>query len=373
MILKSLELRNFRLHTDTKINFNDSLNFIVGGNGQGKTTILEAIYYLCTSKNINQSPDLEAVNFDERYFEIEGLFENITDHRNKIIYSMDLNKKVYELDKKPVYRASSIIGKFPVVILTQSDHTVTFGSPSHRRKFVDSVISQSSETYLKILLEYNKTLRQRSSLLSQIKENYSFNLIEELNAWSESLVKLGTEIVKHRISFVNEFNGYLSTSYKKIMEGIEEPKINYDFLNEMDVDKIETTFKEKIEEMRKIEMMRCTNLVGPHRDDFIFSINDYELKKFGSQGQHKTFQVALKFAEFFFLKDKNGKTPIFLMDDVFGDLDTYRSRKISDYLNEIGQAFITLTDFGKIEKLVNKDKDLVLQVENGNCAYAWWV
>ncbi len=370
MVLKSLVLRNFRLHVDTKITFNDSLNFIVGGNGQGKTTILEAIYYLCTSKNINQSPDLEAVNFKERFFEIEGLFENITDHKNKIIYSIDLNKKVYELDKKTVYRPSSIIGKFPIVTLTQSDHAITLGSPSNRRKFVDSVISQASDTYLKILLEYNKTLRQRSSLLSQIKEEYSFNLIEELNAWSESLVKLGTEIVKHRINFISKFNEYLISSYQKIMEGVEKPKIFYTFLDTADLDTIEKLFKEKLEEVRKIEMIRCTNMIGPHRDDFVFSINDYELKKYGSQGQHKTFQVALKFAEFFFLKDKMGKTPVFLMDDVFGDLDTFRSKKISSYLNEIGQAFITLTDFGKIERLVNRENDLVLQVEQGSCAYA---
>ncbi|MGD8779868.1 MAG: DNA replication and repair protein RecF [Ignavibacteria bacterium] len=370
MILKTLELRNFRLHVDTKITFNDSLNFIIGGNGQGKTTILEAIYYLCTSKNINQSPDLEAVNFKERFFEIEGVFENITDHKNKILYSIDLNKKVYELDKKQVGRASAIIGKFPVVILTQSDHSITLGSPSYRRKFVDSVISQASDTYLKILLEYNKTLRQRSSLLNQIKENYSFNLIEELNAWSDSLVKLGTEIVKHRINFINEFNNYLFSSYRKIMEGVEEPKINYSFLDNSNLEKIESLFKEKLEEVRNQEMIRCTNLIGPHRDDFIFLINNYELKKYGSQGQHKTFQVALKFAEFFFLKDKIGKTPIFLMDDVFGDLDINRSKKISKYLNEIGQAFITLTDFGKIEKIVNKEKDLVLGIEEGKCTYA---
>ncbi|OGU35336.1 MAG: DNA recombination protein RecF [Ignavibacteria bacterium GWB2_35_6b] len=370
MILNTIEIINFRLHTKTVIKFSEDLNYIIGGNGQGKTTILEAIYYLCTTKNLNQSPDSEALTFNESYFELAGKFKDLTEDKNKLVFFAETNKKNYIVNDKQVYRASSIIGKFPVVTLTQSDHSITFGSPADRRKFIDSVISQSSETYLKILLEYNKTLRQRSSLLSLLKETKEKSFFDELDAWTETLILTGTEIVKHRIKFVKEFENYVKDSYQKIMEGNEAPEINYNFLGETDLEKVDETFRKEINNRRSDELIRAANLVGPHRDDFIFKINNFELRKFGSQGQHKTFQIALRFGEFFYLKDVLGKTPIFLMDDIFGELDTYRSQKISGYLREVGQAFITMTDFNNIESLAISEKDKIIKVEKGAVVYA---
>lgn len=370
MILNTIELINFRLHSKTAINFSEDLNYIIGGNGQGKTTILEAIYYLCTTKNLNQSSDSEALTFNQSFFELSGKFKDLTEDKNKMFFSAETNKKTYTINEKQIYRASSIIGKFPVVTLTQSDHTITIGSPADRRKFVDSVISQSSETYLKILLEYNRTLRQRSSLLSLLKETKEKALLDELDAWTETLVLTGTEIVKHRINFIKEFEIYVKDSYQKIMEGNESPEIKYNFLEEFETGKIEEIFRREINNRRIDELIRAANLVGPHRDDFIFKINDFELRKYGSQGQHKTFQIALRFGEFFYLKDVLGKTPIFLMDDIFGELDTYRSKKISGYLREIGQAFITMTDFNNIESLEITERDKIIRVENGAVVYA---
>lgn len=370
MILNTIELINFRLHSKTVINFSEDLNYIIGGNGQGKTTILEAIYYLCTTKNLTQSPEGEALTFNQSFFELAGKFKDLTEDKIRIVFSAETNKKTYTLNDKQIYRASSVIGKFPVVTLTQSDHTTTIGSPAERRKFIDSVISQSNETYLKILLEYNKTLRQRSSLLSLLKETKEKNLFEELDAWTETLVLTGTEIVKHRINFIKEFESYVKDSYRKIMEGNETPEIKYNFLGETESDKIEDAFRREINNRKNDELIRASNLVGPHRDDFIFKINDFELRKFGSQGQHKTFQIALRFGEFFYLKDILGKTPIFLMDDIFGELDTYRSKKISEYLREIGQAFITMTDFNNIERLEISERDKIIKVEKGAVVYA---
>ena len=370
MILNNIELINFRLHINTVLNFSDKLNYIVGGNGQGKTTILEAIYYLCTTKNLNQSPDSETLAFNESYFELTGKFKDLTENKSKFIYSSETNKKNFFVNDKQIYRASSIIGKFPVVTLTQSDHSITFGSPADRRKFIDSVISQSSETYLKILLEYNKTLRQRSSLLSLLRETKDKSLFEELDAWTETLIKNGTEIVKHRISFINEFSAYVKESYLKIMEGNETPELEYKFLGENDLSKINDVFRKELIDRKNDELIRATNLVGPHRDEFVFKINDFELRKYGSQGQHKTFQIALRFGEFFYLNDILGKTPIFLMDDIFGELDTYRSKKISEYLREVGQAFITMTDFNNINSLEILNEDKIIKVEKGAVAYA---
>ncbi|OGU56163.1 MAG: DNA recombination protein RecF [Ignavibacteria bacterium RBG_13_36_8] len=370
MILKHIDLINFRLHRNSNILFSDKLNYIVGGNGQGKTTVLEAIYYLCTTKSLNLSLDIEAVTFGENFFEINGDFADKTSNKVKLRYQLENNKKLITIDDKQIYRASSVIGKFPVVTLIQADHNITLGAPAERRKFVDSVISQASGTYLKILIDYNKTLRQRSSLLSQIKETNSKKLYEQLDAWNETLVTLGTEVIKHRLEFIHRFKEYLTVAYNRIMEGKEAPTVSYEYLNGSNGVNVERVFFEMLTQYREDELRRGVNLVGPHRDDFKFYINDLELRKYGSQGQHKTFQIALRYGEFFYLKDSLGKTPIFIMDDVFGELDANRVKKISAHLIELGQVFITLTDHSNFEHIMKSDEDLLIEIEDGKVAYA---
>ncbi len=372
MILKNIELKNFRIHKNTEINFSNNINYIVGGNGQGKTSVLEAIYYLCTTKGYNSASDNEIVNFNENYFEIKGGFKDLTEDIVRVYYTSEENKKYFFLDGKQIHRAAGVIGKFPVVILTPEDHAITQGTPGDRRKFVDSVISQASGTYLKILLEYNKTLRQRSSLLSQIKENQNRNLFLQLDAWSTRLAQTGSEVIKHRINFIKDFNEYVKDSYRIVLDEKEEPEINYSYFNGSRVENpanVEKEFIKLLEEKREDELRRATNLVGPHRDDFIFSINKNDLKKYGSQGQNKTFQITLRFAQFFYLKDKLARIPIFLMDDVFGELDAFRAGKISAYLKEIGQAFVTLTDLSNFSYLSRSENDAVIKIQNGEAIY----
>ncbi len=365
MKLTRLQLKNFRLHNDTICEFSEHLNFIAGGNGQGKTTILEAIYYLCTTKSMGGASDYEAVTFERENFDIKGLFTELTENEVRVFYDNSIKKKHLFIDNKQFHRASRIIGMFPVVTLTQSDHAITLGSPSDRRKFIDSVISQASKTYLKDLIDFNKILRQRSLLLNQIKETNNKQLFSQLDAWTENLINRGTEIVKHRFEFFSRFNDYLNTAYNKIMQGSEKPEIVYTFLESTEPNKIEELYRNRLDELRDAELRRTTNLVGPHRDDFHFLINGFELKKYGSQGQHKTFQIALRFGEFFYLKDALSKTPMFLLDDVFGELDTFRAMQISSYLGEVGQAFITMTDFTKYDFLNRSELDRIFKVEQG--------
>lgn len=369
MILSRLSLRNFRTHKNINLTFSDALNYIVGGNGQGKTSVLEAAYYLCTTKSF-YAKDIEAVSFSENDFEINGFFNDITDDKIRAIFSVPENRKYYFQNDKLISRSSQIIGRFPVVILTPADHAITQGSPAERRKLVDSIISQASSTYLNILLDYNKTLKQRSVVLNQLKDNFTKSTLAELDAWTEKLIENGVELIYHRKNFIDRFNLYVLESYKKIIENIENPSITYSFLDVVDSVEIKNIFKSLIKERKEEEIRRGVNLVGPHRDDFVFKINEINLRTYGSQGQHKTFQTALRFAEFFYLKDTTGKTPIFLLDDVFGELDAYRAGKISEYLKEVGQAFITLTDFADFSFLKKDDKDLIIKLENGNVAYA---
>jgi len=358
------------LHNSTELEFSKNINFIIGGNGQGKTSLLEAIYYLCTTKSINQTSDIESVQFDKNYFDVSGRFSEYSKNKIRVHFNAETNKKNIFLDDKQIYKASDLIGKFPVVALLQSDHAITQGSPAERRRFVDSIIAQASITYLKLLMDYNRILRQRSSLLSKIKENFSSELMDQLDVWTKSLITIGKEIIAHRIQFTNDFNAYILKPYEHIMGRKEFPKINY--LSSININKtnIEENFKEQVENVKKQELARARNLVGPHKDDFEFLIDELSLKKFGSQGQHKTFQIALRFSQFFYLKDKLQVTPLFLMDDVFGELDAFRSERISNYLSQIGQAFITMTDFSKLEELNISKNDFVFNVKNGAVANA---
>ncbi len=372
MILSSVHLKNFRSHKNTALSFSEKLNYIVGGNGEGKTSILESIYYLCTTKSNNAKSDGEAIRFNEKEFEIVGSFKNLTENSVRILYSAFESKKYYFRNGKQINRSADIIGKFPVVLLTPADHSITQGSPADRRKFVDSVVSQASETYLNFILDYNRTLRQRSSLLNQIKDNKrtSGRFIDEIDAWSEKLIGAGVEIIKHRLNFVKEFSSYIKESYQMILDGGELPSVLYSYLENSSEENIEKNFRDLLGKRRDDELRRGTNLVGPHRDDFIFQIDGINLRSFGSQGQHKTFQVALRFAEFFYLKERTAESPIFLLDDVFGELDVNRAVKISEYLRLVGQAFITLTDFTNFSFLKKSGEDSLIKIKNGEVIYA---
>lgn len=369
MYLSSISLRNVRKHTDTKIDFAKKLNYIIGGNGVGKTTILEAIYYLCTTKSCITSSDTEAIKIGESGFGIQGNITGNSDSVVKISYSLEDNKKSYRLNEKQIYKFSDVIGKFPVVILSPADHSITQGFPAERRKFVDSVISQSSKTYLATLIEYNKIIKHRAHLLNRMRES-NLKQSDELDAWNEKLIKSGTEIIEQRKNFVYEFESYISNSYYEILSGREAPAIHYYYLDGLGAENISVSYAQRLDQLAEAELRRGTNLVGPHRDDFIFEIDGMNLKNYGSQGQHKTYQTALRFAEYFYLKDKTGTHPILLLDDVFGELDVERTVAISKYLSMVGQAIITLTDFGNISRLKIGADDKVIRISmEGNITY----
>lgn len=368
MILTSVRLKNFRCHQDVSLSFSENLNYIVGGNGQGKTAVLESIYYLCTTKSHNTNSDNEVLKFGEESFEIFGNFKNLVDEEVRVIYSSSENRKTYLQNGKSKHRLSEVIGNYPIVLLTPADHSITFGYAADRRKFIDSIYCQASKSYLQLLVDYNKTVKQRNSLLTNLKENRGKNYAE-LDAWTEKLIETGSELINYRKYFFNEFEPFVKLAYNEILKDSENPGIEYFYLDGYDGENIRNRFAELIEEKRENELRRGTSLAGPHKDDFIFDINGINLRTFGSQGQHKTFQVALRFAEFFYLKEKTGKAPIFLLDDVFGELDTARSVRISENLRSVGQTFITITDFTDISYLRKESTDTVIRLKDGEAIY----
>jgi DNA replication and repair protein RecF len=370
MFIKALSLLNFRIHKNTALNFSEGLNYIIGGNGQGKTTILEAVHYISTTKSFFANSEVETVNFKETLYEIKANVSDLIDDNIIIRYDVNENRKQYKLNGKLVTSPAEIVGRYPVVLLSPRDSKITEESPQDRRKFVDSIISQFSTAYFQSLLEYKRILRQRGSLLFQIRESYQQELFNELKVWTDKLINTGTKLIKSRIQFISEFKPYVESAYAFMMEGIEIPDIQYQTITEDLESEIESHFGALIDKESENELRRATNLVGPHRDDFKFLLNEIDLKTFGSQGQHKTFQVALRFAEYFYLRDKMNKPPFFLLDDVFGDLDRARGKKISEHLGDLGQAFVTLTDFTDISELRMSGKDSVFIIKNGKVEYA---
>jgi len=370
MVLKSLRLKNYRIHGDSFLTFSDGINFIVGENGKGKTTILEAIYSLCTTKNFKASSEQELLQFSAAEYEATGTFQEYTSDVVRIYFSAAESKKSYVVNGKQIYRPSEVIGKFPIVLLTPEDHQLTQGAPADRRKFVDAILSQSNPLYMETLLDYSKTLKHRSFLLNKMKEDFRSVGEDELEAWNKKLVAAGSVLIAYRKKFAASFNTYLLNAYVSILNEEELPLIEYQTTIANGDEGLEEKFFAQLQKRKDEEIRRGTNLVGPHRDDFVFSINGKALKVFGSQGQHKTFQVALRFAQFFYMKDILGRTPIFLLDDAFGELDAKRASRISNYIGTVGQAFITATDLANLSSLLRSGNDKVIEISSGAVSYA---
>lgn len=369
MFIEYLQLNNFRLHKDIAINFSESLNYIVGGNAQGKTTLLEAIHLLSTTKSFSNNKDKEIVSFGEDFFQIKSNIFDKIENNILIRYEYYENKKRYIINNKEINRPSEVIGIFPIVFLSPQDALYTMGSPGDRRKLIDSIISQYNKSYLNYLLEYKRILRQRAAVLIELKENQNKNLYNELDVWTSRLTEIGTKIILERKNFLDEYSKYLQKAFNFIREDIDQAEIKYStIVDDFSLD-IEKEFRDKVEKEINNEIKRGLNLVGPHKDDFIFYINKVNLKEFGSQGEHKTFQVAIRFSEYFYLQDKINKNPIFLLDDVFGELDVNRGKKISEYLSNIGQAFITMTDFTKRNELRKEMNDRIIKITDGVINY----
>ncbi len=369
MYIENLTLNNFRLHKNTQINFSKSLNYIVGGNAQGKTSVLEAIHLISTTKSFSHNSDREIITFGEDFYTVSGKLHDLINDSVFIKFESALNKKQYYLNGKTLDKPADIIGRYPIVFLSPQDSFITEGSPQDRRKFIDSVISQYSVLYLQHLLDYKKILRQRSALLFRYKEDGSAKTLDEIEVWTARLVEIGSKIVRMRREFLGEFESYMEKAFSFIRENIENAEIKYDTFAGEDDDEIENDFLSILQTERSNELRRASNLVGPHKDDFIFTARKISVREFGSQGEHKTFQVALRFAEYFYLKDKLGKNPLFLLDDVFGDLDKNRGKRISDFLGDLGQAFITMTDFTNFEGLRRNADDTVIRISGGTVSY----
>lgn len=355
MRLTTLALRNFRNHTHTNFEFAENSNILLGDNGQGKTNVLEAISFLCLTKSFYASSDAVVLNFDGVLFEVEGvcLSDRGMESRARVAYDKASGRKAVLINGQPLETFSSIIGKFPVVICSPDHAPITLGSPGDRRKFVDFVISQSNPGYLATLMEYRRALKQRNRVLSEAREmNADATML--LEPWNEQLVQLGGYLMIRKKKFMAEFQTYFRSAYNALVGNEEVPLMEYVPNGaSADIDTEEkyrqvlwTAFREK----KSAELATGMTLTGPHRDEFACTINGHDLRKFASQGQHKTYLVSLKLAEFFYVKERCNETPMLLLDDIFSELDEHRAAKLMEFVGDISQTFITSTTLNSFDR-----------------------
>ncbi|HQJ75077.1 MAG TPA: DNA replication/repair protein RecF [Bacteroidota bacterium] len=371
MRIKSVRLRNFRNHRYTNVNFCDNINIFYGKNGQGKTNILDGLTYLCLTKGFLSSSDSNSVLFGENDFELEANFYSDLNVKSsaKLLYSSLTKSKVLFHNNLKVDKAISFVGLYPIVVLAPQFYSIVNGLPQERRKFVDMVISQSSKSYLQDLVEYKRVLKQRNKLLSDLKNQRSFDF-DSIESWNKPLVEYGSKIILKRLNFIKDFIPLFQKAYKQISNANEIPSIKYLFLlNEENIsyENIYSSFNEKLIKIKNDEIKRGLSIIGPHKDEFEFKINNFDVRQYASQGQQKTFLVALKLAEFFYLEEKCAEKPVLILDDLFSELDKDRSLFLLNFLKNKCQVFISSTSSQIFdEALIYNGLNNKFLVESGN-------
>lgn len=397
MILKKIKLIDFRNYGIQELELNSKFNFIYGNNGHGKTNILEAVSFVTFGKSFLGSPDQDCVKFEKEEFILDSIFENEigNDYHIALNYNLSSKKKVYQLNKEKVSRFSAdVFGKFPVVFFSPHSLNITYGNPSERRRFFDILISQTSKVYLDLLKDLNRLLKQKNALLKNNLSDRSYpdrDFRYLLNSFNEGLIGVTVDILHRRLGFIEEFQSYFEKNFRSLLKNDDRPIIKYysEIFEGLGTDAIEILNMNKDEFTDKVkgyflqreneEIARGLSLIGPQRDDFIFSLkksnhieNHFELKNFASQGEHKTFVIGLKLAEFYYILDKLGSSPILLLDDILSELDTERVFKIISHLKDFGQIILTSVDTGYNEKFreIFENKEIsYIKVSSGKLSY----
>ncbi|GAL81423.1 DNA recombination and repair protein RecF [Algibacter lectus] len=349
MILKSLSLLNYKNFESKTFAFNEKINCIVGNNGIGKTNVLDAIYHLSFGKSYFNPVATQNIKHDEEFFVINGDYEK-EEKLEKVIVSLKRGqKKVIKRNGKAYDKFSEHIGFLPLVIISPADRDLIIEGSTTRRKFIDSVISQSDNSYLNTLINYNKILTQRNALLKYFALNHTFNK-DTLDVYNSQLTDFGTKIFEKRDAFLQEFIPIFKSRYEAISNGNEDVDLNYH--SDLFDDDLHTLLNKVI---NKDKALQYTS-VGIHKDDLHFNISGHPIKKFGSQGQQKSFLIALKLAQFDFIKAQSGVNPILLLDDIFDKLDEQRVSQIIKLVDDenFGQLFISDTHAERTENAVKQ-------------------
>ena len=349
MFLKRLSLVNYKNFSSKDLDFDPTINCLVGANGIGKTNILDAIYHLSFGKSYFNPVATQNIKHGTDFFMIDGEFEKEA-RTEKVICSFKRGlKKIIKRNGKAYEKFSDHIGFLPLVIISPADRDLITEGSDTRRKFIDGVISQSDKPYLQTLLKYNKVLAQRNSLLKYFAANHTFDK-DTLSIYDDQLHNYGSIIFEKRQLFLEAFIPIFKAQYAQISNKDEGVQLAYQSkLLEQD---LKTLLPTALEKDRALQYTS----VGIHKDDLDFTIDDHPIKKFGSQGQQKSFLIALKLAQFHFIKEQAKNTPILLLDDIFDKLDENRVSQIISLVDneDFGQIFISDTHAERTENIVKK-------------------
>ncbi|MFV0249405.1 MAG: DNA replication/repair protein RecF [Tenacibaculum sp.] len=349
MYLQKISLVNYKNIELQSFIFQKKINCFVGENGIGKTNVLDAIYCLSFAKSYFNSVAVQNIMHGKDFFVIEGNY--LLNGRNeKVVYSLKKGqKKVLKKNEKVYEKFADHIGKLPLVIISPADRDLITEGSEARRKFIDGVISQKNKSYLNSLISYNKAVKQRNALLKYFANHKTFDSLS-LKAFDRQLIQYGAVIYEKRCVFLEQFKPIFNQKYSLISGSKEQ--VNLTYKSQLFCTSLKDLLAENLE---KDKALQHTS-VGVHKDDLSFEIEQRPIKKFGSQGQQKSYLIALKLAQFQFIKQQAAITPILLLDDIFDKLDETRVGQIINLVNkdEFGQIFITDTHADRTEKAIKQ-------------------
>lgn len=348
MLLQSLSILNFKNYEEAQLDFSERVNCFVGNNGEGKTNLLDAIHYLSFCKSYFNPIDSQNIRFEEPYFMVQGAFKNGKGEDSIQVSVKRKQKKQVRRNKKEYERLADHIGRYPVVMITPYDSRLIHEGSEIRRKFMDSIISQYDRAYLDHLIAYNRVLKQRNSLLKRFAETRTWDN-DTIGVWDVQLVQHGHPIHEKRKEFLDYFIPAFQEAFSEISSDREVVSLEHKaHLSEHPMEDVLAMSTEKD------RILQYTS-AGPHKDDLVFTIAGNPLKKFGSQGQQKSFLIALKMAQFEMLKDKSETTPVLLLDDIFDKLDADRVKNLMTRVSSdrFGQIFVTDTHPNRLSDMLH--------------------
>jgi len=355
MIVKSVELKNFRNYEKLSLDLTPGTNIFFGDNAQGKTNILESLYVSSTTKSHRSGKDREMIKFHEQEAHIRTvILKNGTEYQIDIHLKKNKAKGI-AVNKIPIKKASELFGLLNIVFFSPEDLNIIKNGPSERRRFLDLELCQLDKIYLYNLSNYNRVLEQRNRLLKDI--GFRPDLIGTLPVWNTQLINYGQKIIKRRKQFVKELSGTVRTIHGNISGGKENLTVLYESDTEED------NFEQKLKECEAKDLKTGSTNTGPHRDDLLFMTEDIDLRKFGSQGQQRTCALSLKLSEIELIKQINHESPVLLLDDVLSELDSNRQNYLLNSIHDI-QTLITCTGLDEFVK--NRFQiDKVFNIEDG--------
>lgn len=368
MHIEQLKLKNYRNYDQLDISFANKINVIIGENAQGKTNLMEAIYVLAFTRSYRTPRERELIMWEKEYAKIEGIIEK----KNRVfpleIIISNLGKKA-KLNRLEQQRLSDYIGALNVVMFAPEDLTLVKGAPQIRRRFIDMELGQIQPHYIYHLGQYQKVLKQRNRLLKQMQtRGKKQDQLIVLQVLTEQLVEHATVLLQRRFIFLKLLRKWAIPIHYEISRQLEQLEIMYhptiDVSEDTSKEKIETTYLERFKVVQQNEIDRGTTLIGPHRDDLAFYINNKDVKTFGSQGQQRTTALSIKLAEIDLIFNETGEYPILLLDDVLSELDDYRQSHLLSSIQGKVQTFVSTPSVDGIHHETLRKAEL-FQVKNG--------